>query len=82
MLRLDWLGLPNVRTTHATEGHEPDFLFFYFLGSTRAKVWLVRRWVLPFENTKGTFQIAKRIYVYYNTRIFLANTNLNVVIDL
>ena len=25
MLRLDWLGLPNVRTTHATEGHEPGF---------------------------------------------------------
>ena len=24
-LRLDWLGLPNVRTTHATEGHEPGF---------------------------------------------------------
>ena len=24
----------------------------------------------------------ERIYVYYNTRIFLANTNLNVVIDL
>ena len=33
----------------------PVFLFFIFLGSTRAKVWLVRRWVLPFENTKGTF---------------------------
>ena len=44
------LGLPNVHTTHATEGHEP-----VFLGSTQAKVWLVRRWVLPFENTKGTF---------------------------
>ena len=24
-LRLDWLGLPNVRTTHATEGHAPAF---------------------------------------------------------
>ena len=72
------MGLPNVRTTHATKGHEPGF----FLGSTRAKVWLVRRWVLPFENTKGTFEIAEQIYVYYNTRIFLANTNLNVVIDL
>ena len=63
------------------EGHEPVFIFI-FLGSTRAKVWLVRRWVLPFENTKGTFQVAKRIYVYYNARIFLANTSLNVVIDL
>ena len=26
--------------------------------------------------------IAERIYVYYNARISLANTNLNVVIDL
>ena len=66
-----------MRTTHATEGHEP-----VFLGSTRAKVWLVRRWVLPFENTKGIFQIAERIYVCYNARIFHANSNLNVVIDL
>ena len=74
------MGLPNVRTTQATGGHEPGFFRINTsqglagtpLGPT------IREYEMNILNCRTNIYI----YMYYNARIFLANTNLNMVTDL